>query len=722
MRTRLFIIVGLYIIGFQLSVSCVKLDYDTSNTHLFEAEETTEVFTKTASYYYFDEIVYVNQLTDRLFIQFESADYRNRFKNNLTSVSSLQPDNTVTKKTNKYGIDEKSVILIVQSMVGDIPSKLLSEIESEDGVVCASYLCGRPDGLYAPTNQLMVKLKEGVSLESFVKFSNLLGCKYRFDSIFGDRTLFVEKSKSCGFDLFELSKLFHDSGLLEYAAPDFCRFDVLLSDDRYYSYQWGLKNTGQHGPSGIDINIEQAWSITQGSSDIKIAVVDTGVELTHPDLVGNLLVGYDATNQTSGGADVDYDGHGTAVSGIIAAIKDNEIGIAGVAPLSKILPVRMFGDTYGYDSDFARGINWAWQNGADIINCSWGWSVGTVFPSGSPNAGISSAINNANTYGRDGKGCVVIVSSGNNNSNVCYPAILNNVLSVGALSYEGKRKSPQTDTEKRWGSCYGGELDVVAPGVYVPTTDLSGLYGLNPPTQSSETYPIPDVGDKSYSVYFSGTSAAAPYVSGIAALILSKFPDLTESQVRRAIELSCTKLSGYTYYSDSEYPPGARNNEVGYGLVNAYMALRKASEMHQQNVHDAIPGFDYIINNGSSYLIDEVYVELNGTISGVSNTLIASDPGGIFPEGVAGYPVYLGEDLDCPSGTAISDIVLDLYATIPDYAGNIMIGVSIDNPTPTFYYNYAFGDGNTYSISLPNTTVPSRGNRRMLYINIIDPR
>jgi uncharacterized repeat protein (TIGR02543 family) len=124
-------------------------------------------------------------------------------------------------------------------------------------------------------------------------------------------------------------------------------------------------------------------------------------------------------------------------------------------------------------------------------------------------------------------------------------------------------------------------LDVVAPGVLIPTTDIQGNAGYNPNNQihtdNGGTKLSSDYANQDYTVWFTGTSAACPHVAGIAALILSYRPDLTAAQVRQAIESSCTKLSGYTFSNNSNHPNGTWNNEVGHGMVNAFLALAKAA-------------------------------------------------------------------------------------------------------------------------------------------------
>jgi len=330
----------------------------------------------------------------------------------------------------------------------------------------------------------------------------------------------------------------------------------------YYYQQWGLKNIGQFGgTSGIDIKAEPAWTITKGNANIKVAVIDEGVDLTHPDLQANILQGYDATVNMPGGTNGSSWGnndHGTHCAGIVGSI-DNTIGVVGVASGSKIVPIRIAYDSlyyYGWqwvvkDAWIADGIHWAWNNAnADVLSNSWG--------GGLQSSTIDSAIYNATTQGRGGKGCVVVFAAGNSTGGgpVSYPATLSNVISVGAIYNTGMRATF---------SNYGNDLDVMAPGALIYTTDLQGSAGSD---QNSDYY-----------CCFYGTSAACPFVSGVAALILSIDPNLTWQQVKDIIESTAKKTNyngAYIYSNTPGHPNGTWNNQMGYGLVNAHEAVFRA--------------------------------------------------------------------------------------------------------------------------------------------------
>jgi subtilisin family serine protease len=420
-------------------------------------------------------------------------------------------------------------------------------------------------------DELVVKLKTGTPLSAFDKLLLQLQCsilkKYRF----AENTFILSAGSTNEFDALAMANRLFETGLFDYAEPDLTLFDGLLSDpnDPLYNYQWAHNNTGSalqyNGVSGRDMKVQQAWALSMGAG-IKVAVIDEGVDINHPDLKDNLLQGFDCTTGTANPGDGKplgpNRGHGTACTGIIAALANNGIGVAGVAPGSKIIPVNIAsanGDFSSYAS-IAAGFDYAWQQGADIISNSWG--------GGTPSSILDDAINRAVSLGRGGKGSVVLFASGNNNAGLMYPSSNGNTISVGGVNMCGIRKSPSSffcDNES-WGASYGAGLDVVAPCVKIATTDISGTGGYN---GSSGT-----AGD--YYLTFNGTSAATPNVAGVMALILGANSNLTVSQARNVLESSCDKLPSYNYSMVAGQPNGSWNTETGHGLVDAFNAVQMA--------------------------------------------------------------------------------------------------------------------------------------------------
>ncbi len=676
-----------------LFTGCALSDFsDYENHDLLSLNQEMSLTSKQVYYYYSGEKLFLTQRKDLLYIQFDDVYAKKRITTELNKDYSFQ-------NWSPYGksISEDSDFSVIQLNSELLSDAKLEKIKALDGVAHLSNVTiyEEENKISAVTNKFFAKLKKETSYAKLLELTDKLSCEvkpWRED----DRIYSISLPKSVSHKTIEYSSMFYETGLFEYCSPSFNYiFASLDSQDPYYDVQWGLHGSGPSNQQYAGINIEQAWTITQGDDDIVVAVIDDGVDIYHPDLQSQALPGYDVFTASPGTPNAG-DNHGTPVAGIIAAKQNNNIGISGVAPNCKILPVR-----YGSgpnDEYCAESIDWAWENGeADVINCSWSFS--------NPTDLTNHAIFRATSRGRNGKGSVVVFSAGNNGGPVCYPSRVHYVLAVGAHNTSGIRLPA---------SNYGGELDVVAPGENILSTDRQGASGFN-----NQTTVSPDFHDDDYT-YFQQTSAAAPHVSGIAALILSKYPNLDEDQVRRAIELSCTRPSVYTYQLDDRYPAALRNNEVGYGRVNAYAALLKAAEFNQQNIQNIQPGIDFIITNNSSYTVDQISIVLTGDTGAQYETLISCDPGGVLPGEVLGFPVYRGEDIVAMPGTLITDIEMQLWAETPGYSGNVRIGTAIDNNLPTFYYDFAFGSGDTYTFTLPDTTVPDMS-RRTLYVNIINP-
>jgi subtilisin family serine protease len=436
-----------------------------------------------------------------------------------------------------------------ESMSDEQYLEFLSDIRQQNkDVIVAPYFNDQYGSKIGLSNLFYVKLKRDGDVALLEKTAKEMACIVVYRDEFMPLWFTLSVTETSKLNALESANFFHESGLFSSAEPDLMA-DIALSNDTYFGQQYYLKNTGQNGGTrGIDINVEPAWQISTGSNVI-VAVIDTGIDLEHEDLKANKYPSsFDAE---SGISPQQIRGeHGTAVAGIIGTVKDNGKGIAGVAPNSKIMAISHSLVAHSNArQQLAAAISWARTNGAHVINCSWG------HPTALSGSYISDAINLAVTQGRVvngvAKGCVVVAASGNDgNSYVSFPASLQNVIAVGAI-------------DKYGAVCYysnrGSELNVVAPsGPYpyygygngdVYTTDITGTINGNIGYESGN-----------YAPYFSGTSAAAPQVSGIAALILSKYPNFTRQHVVDLIQSTADRYPG-------------RNNEYGYGLVNAYKAL-----------------------------------------------------------------------------------------------------------------------------------------------------
>lgn len=320
---------------------------------------------------------------------------------------------------------------------------------------------------------------------------------------------------------------------IDRAEPDFLFHTTLVPNDAYYQpYQWNLRH----------INGEAAWDRTVGRADVIIAVVDTGLDLGHPDLTGKLVPGY---NSLSGGDPQDDDGHGTHVASIAGARTHNGEGIAGVAWGSRIMPVKALNaDGSGPGSAIARGIRWAVDQGAHIINLSLGGVNGSFL--------VEEAI--AYAYQR---GVLVVAASGNaylSNNPTIYPAAYNHVLTVAATTDQDGHASYSSS---------GSHVDVAAPGgdplvggAANARSWIAGAYWRG----SGLSY-----------AQLSGTSQAAPQVAGLAALLLSINPTLSPDQLRHIITSRAVDVQapGWDPFS-------------GYGRIDLAASVRAATEsLHQ---------------------------------------------------------------------------------------------------------------------------------------------
>ena len=447
----------------------------------------------------------------------------------------------------------------------------------------------------ALSNSIFVKPCEGETIENVIRKSGLSGKIRKQELILPASGISLLTLDSKMKDMLSVCRKVYETGTVDFVEPNFFR-EVMLGNT-YWPQQWTFKNTGQQGGTpGIDINIEPAWRITKGNSNIKTAIVDNGVDLTHPDLEANLLksLGYDATapagqSGTKGGY-AGNDGHGTWCAGVVGAI-DNSIGVVGVAPKCKMIPIRVFGVYYS-EATIINGLRHAYSSGADVINNSWGFPKGIYNP-----PTFNAIIDECTRLGRSGKGCVVVFCSHNDGKpRVRYPANLPNVMAVGSVDNKGRRVGS---------SNYGKDLDVVAPvgpdgkedaAIRVYTTDLQGPKGTN-------TAPGP-AGD--YRHGFRGTSAACPQVAGIAALILSVNPHLYEHEVRSIIEMTCRKLDRYEFKETPNHPNGSWNNEVGYGLVDAEAAVQAANCIY--NLANNISSNRFARSCGSGFTLQNVTV------------------------------------------------------------------------------------------------------------------
>jgi thermitase len=300
------------------------------------------------------------------------------------------------------------------------------------------------------------------------------------------------------------------AGLLRYAESNIRFHSNFVPNDPYSDLQWALGK----------IDAYSSWNISLGSRNILVAVVDTGVDYSHPDLAANYVsLGYDWVNNDLD--PMDDEGHGTHCAGIIAAALNNSIGIAGVAQVQIMAEKGLSRYGTGWSDDLASAICHAVDQGAKIVSCSWG------------SYEDSELIHDAVRYAY-GKGALIVASAGNDALDLKnYPAAYEEVIAVTATDRSDERASFAN---------YGDWVELSAPGSYIFSTMPDSAYAYN-----------------------SGTSMSAPFAAGVAALVWSRFPNMTRDQVRQQLLRTSDDLgdSGFDIY-------------FGCGRVNARKAVEEA--------------------------------------------------------------------------------------------------------------------------------------------------
>ena len=369
---------------------------------------------------------------------------------------------------------------------------------------------------------LMVRLDEGITLSADASSSSAVLTLALQDAGFISASEVLpglySVTASKAIDVLSVAARIDNIEGVAYAVPNGYREMMQNPNDEQYvaGQQWGISQ----------IKAEAAWDITTGSRDIIIAVLDTGTATDHPDLSDKIVPGFDFyANDNNPNDD---NGHGTLTAGIAAASSNNGTGVVGVSWGARIMPVKVLGGPRGAGEDegVARGIRFAVDNGARIINASLGGGED------------SPVIRDAVRYAAD-RNVLLVAASGNTpDGKPQFPAAYESVLAVGATG--------RNDTFTGFSS-YGPYVDVTAPGVGILSTSW-------------------DNGTLAYG-YFNGTSASCPFVSGLAALVWSVNPALTAEQVKWIIEDS----------SDDFGAPGFDEN-YGKGRVNAERAVKLAQQ------------------------------------------------------------------------------------------------------------------------------------------------
>lgn len=550
------------------------------------------------------------------------------------------------------------------------------------------------DGMYEPQNRLL---------------SQQLGA---------DRIFLLRVPSSS--DMKAVAAMYAADPNVEFANPDWQVYPAVVPNDPLHSSHWGHNNTaqmpsynwasGQHnGPNvgtvGFDANAQTAWDQSQvyGSTSVLIAIIDGGVNWAHPDLRiwanddpvdgldndGNGKIddirGWDFGNDDNNpNDDASGAGHGTACSGVAAAIANNAAGVAGIAGGCTIMPLKAANSagTLFYTS-INDAIYYAADNGADVISMSLGSS------------GQDGANQTACTYAWNA-GVVVLAATGNeNNTAISYPAGNTDVIAVGAASNCGDRKRSSSnsgevnpgvftdpngytcDGERWWGSNYGTNtqdaataVDVIAPTI-LPTTDIVGSGGYS---------------TGSYSSYFNGTSCSTPYAAGLCALIISQNPSWTPAQVRNQLCMTAQDIvnieagAGWDRYN-------------GYGMVDAYAALTSAGA----SIAVSIPNGGETWGIGSAQNIQWT----SNLVAGNVRIEISRDGGVTFSETAFASTANDGVQSWTVTGPASSSVSVRIFSvTTPSICDTSDANFTLVQPTITVL---SPDGGETWGVGASNT-------------------
>ena len=519
---------------------------------------TTICFSQSSSYYYKSE---KKQLTlDKKQVNlFVNSNFN---PNTLNTIQATQTTTAVLSCEPDESEDRMIQIKFDNTSLSNIEfTQKINSLKNNIGINNVSYYYKKSETKAIGTSKILyVKLKSTTSASMLTTKAIEKNFVVDHQNQFMPLWYQLKLKKGAIEDAVQLSNYLYETGLFEAVDPAFM-FDFKTSsqttnppctNDPYFAEQWGLHNTAN---PVIDVNACEAWAITEGAG-INVAVLDTGIDKTHSDLSASIHPNsFDTCFLPGSSPSVLRSFHGTWVSGVVAATKNNNNYISGIAPQAKLIDISNgFSGNPQISEQLADGLNWAWEfGGAHIINNSWGDQGGSeyqIFHS----IILEESLLEAMTLGRNGLGCIIVFGSGNY-TNIDYPAyVFPEIFVVGSNNQIGERSIYSSSYNS---SAYGNTLDVIAPGTDIFTTANGD-----------------DI------VQINGTSLSAPMVAGIAALILSVNPCLSNKQVRDIIESTCQKVGNYSYTNTQGRPNGTWNNEMGYGLVDAQAAVQLAQAMY----------------------------------------------------------------------------------------------------------------------------------------------
>ncbi len=444
-----------------------------------------------------------------------------------------------------------TAVIVAFVMLGVRPEQALSEANLHEEPRTAS---GSNKPAFAP-GRILVKAEEGTSADDLASLNRKNGAHVE-EKLPKSRLSVVDLPKN--LSVAEAVERYEASPDVEYAEPDYLLYPAAEPNDPEFPKQYNLHNTGQFdGTVDADIDAREAWGVTTGDARPVVAVIDTGVDIKHPDLKDNIWTnpgevpgnsidddhngyvddvnGWDFHNDDNSVFDsaVD-DAHGTHVAGTIAANGNNGVGVTGVGWQAKVMPLKFLGPDVGYHSDAIEALNYAAAEGVKVSNNSWG---------GGPfSQSLFDAIKRA-----DAAGLLFVASAGNKAQDTDltphYPSGYDspNIIAVAASDQDD---SLAVFSDNRGGSNYGAvSVDLAAPGRYILSTLPGNRYA-----------------------YYEGTSMAAPHVSGAAALLESKYPTWGDTEIKAHILQTVDKKTSL------------QNKTLSGGRLNVARALGAATQ------------------------------------------------------------------------------------------------------------------------------------------------
>lgn len=457
-----------------------------------------------------------------------------------------------------------------------------------------------------------------------VKFKTGVGSEQRAAVLARHKARFVGSIEQIGVKIVGLPENANEQAFLhafgQHAEVEFAELDAAYpsgatANDPYFASQWHLTKIG--APA--------AWDTTTGSSGVIVAILDSGVDPAHSDLLPNLVAGWNFYSNNSDSSDV-Y-GHGTAVAGTAVAATNNAAGVAAVAGGCRLMPIRVTDTSgMGYASMMASGLTWAADRGARVANMSFAVTN-------------SATVTSAAQYFQ-GKGGVVTVSAGNSST---FDATSDNpsVLTVSATG--------SSDTLASWSNT-GNNVDLSAPGVGIYTTNRGGGYGS-----------------------WSGTSFAAPMTAGVAALVISANPNLTAAQVQEVLKQSANDLG--TAGWDASY---------GWGRINAQNAVALALTMSGPAPDTTAPTVSIASPANGAAVSGTVSITISASDNvGVASVSVSVDGGTLGTDVSAPYS-FAWNSLNVVNGShTITATALDAAGNAAVASIQVTVNNVVDNTAPS---------------------------------------